>query len=84
MVQLDLRDFLSDKTRIKYSCAREAVAISKDFPEGHYHDLDFFIQLLKSENNIFKGTATKSVGNPSKVDNKKKIDKVIPSPIDLL
>lgn len=84
MTKLDLSDFSSDKARIKYTCAKQAIALSQNFPEDLYPDFSFFTRLLESENNILKWTAVKVIGNLSKVDDKKKVDKILTSLIDLL
>jgi hypothetical protein len=79
MAKLDLSDFLSDKAKIKYTCAKQAIAISQNYPKDLYPDFNFFTKLLESENNILKWTAIKVIGNLSKVDNKKKVDKILSS-----
>jgi hypothetical protein len=84
MNKLDLSDFSSDKTKVKYACAKQSIAISKNHPDELYPDFSFFTKLLESDNNIFKWTAIKVIGNLSKVDNKKKVDKILPSLIALL
>jgi len=84
MSKLDLRDFSSDKARVKYACAKQAIAVSQNHPEDLYSDFDFFAKLLNSDNNIFKWTAIKVIGNLSKVDNKRKVDKILLSLIGLL
>jgi hypothetical protein len=38
MVKLDLSDFSSDKARVKYTCARQAIAISQNCPADLYPD----------------------------------------------
>jgi len=84
MVKLDLSGFSSDKAKIKYTCAKQAITISQNCPEDLYPDFSFFIKILQSENNILKWTAIKVIGNLSKIDNKKKVDKILPSLIALL
>ena len=84
MDKLDLSGFSSDKTKVKYACANQTIAISKNCPEELYPDFSFFTRLLESDNNIFKWTAIKVIGNLSKVDNKKKVDKILPHLIALL
>jgi hypothetical protein len=84
MTTLNLSDFSSDKAKIKYPCTRQAIAISQDNPEDLYPDFDFFTNLLQSDNNILKWTAIKVIGNLSKADVKKKVDKILPSFISLL
>ncbi|MBM3709869.1 MAG: hypothetical protein FJW61_05560 [Actinobacteria bacterium] len=84
MDKLNLQDLSSDKAKIKYSCANQAIAISQNRPEDLYDDFDFFTGLLGSDNNILKWTAIKVIGNLSKVDDKKKVDRILPSLIALL
>ncbi len=84
MKKLNLKDFFSQDPKIKYSCAKQAVFISESNPELLYPDFDFFIQFLKGENKILKWTAIQVIGNLSKVDSQKKVDKLIPALIDLL
>ena len=84
MTKLDLSDFSSDKAKIKYFCANQAVVLSQSCPEDLYPDFNFFTKLLESDNNILKWTAIKVIGNLSKVDNKKKAEKILPSLITLL
>jgi len=84
MDKLDLSGFISDKAKVKYACANQAIATSKNCPEELYSDFNFFTRLLQSDNNIFKWTAIKVIGNLSKVDNEKKVDKILPSLITLL
>jgi hypothetical protein len=84
MVKLDLSDFLSNKAKIKYACAKQAIIISQNYPEDLYPDFNFFTKILQSENNILKWTAIKIIGNLSKVDIKNKVDKILPYLIALL
>jgi hypothetical protein len=84
MNKLDLSDFSSDNTKVKYASAKQSIVISKNNPEELYPDFSFFTKLLESDNNIFKWTAIKVIGNLSKVDNKKKVDKILPTLIVLL
>ena len=84
MSKLDLKDLSSDKARVKYACAKQAIAVSQNCPEDLYSDFDFFARLLNSDNNILKWTAIKVVGNLSKIDNKRKVDEILFSLIALL
>ncbi len=84
MGKINLNDFSSTNTRVRYACAKQAIAISKDNPSDLYPDFDFFVKLLDSPNNIFKWTAIQVIGNLSKVDKKKKVDKLLPRLIDFL
>jgi hypothetical protein len=79
-----LNDFFSKTAMIKYASAKKAIAISKEGPSELYPDFDFFIELLNSENQIIKWTAIQVIGNLSKVDKKKKVDKLLPRLIGFL
>ena len=70
-----LNDFFSKTAKVKYTGTKKAIAISKEDPSELYPDFDFFIELLNSENQIIKWTAIQVIGNLSKVDKKKKVDK---------
>jgi hypothetical protein len=50
MVKFNLSDFLSDKAKIKYACAKQAIIISQNSPENLYPDFNYFTKLLESEN----------------------------------
>lgn len=78
MGQLDLSGFSSQETRVKYACAKQAIVISEESPAELYEDLDFFVDLLNSENNIFQWTAINVIGNLSQVDSEKRIDPLVP------
>ena len=69
---------------IKYTSTKKAIVISKENPGELYLDFDFFIELLNSENQIIKWTAIQVIGNLSKVDKKKKVDKLLPRLIGFL
>jgi len=84
MSKLDLRDLSSDKARVKYACAKQAIAVSQNFPEALYSDFDFFAKLLNSDNNTLKWTAIKVIGNLSTVDNEGEVDEILLSLIALL
>lgn len=72
MRQINLKDLDSKNPKIKYACAKQAIEISKKNPGDLYKDFDFFVELLESENNIFKWTAIQVIGNFSKADEKNK------------
>ncbi|MBI1883230.1 MAG: hypothetical protein HYS08_03360 [Chlamydiae bacterium] len=84
MNKINLSDFSSTDTKIKYACAKQTIAISKDNPSELYPDFDFFAKLLDSPNSIFKWTAIQIIGYLSRVDKKKKVDKLLPRLIDFL
>ena len=79
-----LNDFFSKTAKIKYASTKKAIVISKENPSELYPDFDFFIELLNSENQIIKWTAIQIIGNLSKVDKKKKVDKLLPRLIRFL
>jgi len=79
-----LNDFFSKTAKIKYASTKKAIAISKEDPGELYPDFDFFVELLNSENQIIKWTAIQVIGNLSKVDEKKKVEKLLPKLISFL
>lgn len=79
-----LNDFFSKTAKTKYASTKRAIAISKDNPSELYPDFDFFVGLLNNENQIIKWTAIQVIGNLSKVDKRKKIDKLLPKLISFL
>jgi len=79
-----LNDFFSKTAKIKYASTKKAIAISKDNPAELYSDFDFFVELLNNENQIIKWIAIQIIGNLSKVDKDKKVNKLLPRLIDFL
>ncbi len=79
-----LNDLFSKTAKVKYASAKKAMAISKEDPSELYPDFDFFVELLNSENQIIKWMAIQVIGNLSKVDKKKKVDKLLPKLISFL
>jgi len=74
----------SSNPRIKYGCAKILSIISQDSPEELYTNIDFFIELLNSENNIIKWNAMDILANLTKVDKDKKFDDIFKKYYDLL
>lgn len=74
---INLADLSSPDPKVKYSCARDLLAIAKDSPAEVYPHIDYFVELLDSENNILKWTAIDIIGFLSKVDEEKRIDKLM-------
>ncbi len=73
---------------IKYGCAKILRRISEQNPDLLYPQMDFFLDQLDSENNIFKWNATFIIANLSSVDRDGKFEKVfdkyfapIPGPV---
>ena len=81
---MDLEDFGAEKARVRYACAKQAIALSQEGPAELYPDFDFFLKLLQGKNKILKWTAIQVIGNLSRVDSEKKLDKVLPTLFSLL
>ncbi|MCX6353825.1 MAG: hypothetical protein NTZ78_02835 [Candidatus Aureabacteria bacterium] len=75
---LHLEDLSSRDPKIKYACAKMAIAVSREDPGELYPHLDFFVTLSEGENQIIRWAALQVIGNLSRVDGKKKIDRLIP------
>lgn len=84
MSKINLDDFSSTNAKVKYACAKRAIVISKDNPSDLYSDFEFFVKLLDSSNNILKWTAIQVIGNLSKADKNKKVDKLLPQIVGFL
>jgi len=67
----------ADQARVKYGCLKLLRIISESKPEILYPEISRFIQLLDSENNIFKWGAIIIVGNLAVVDSERKIDHIL-------
>ncbi len=78
MIKLNLNDISARDPKVKYAATKQAIKLSAKNPQTIYPDLEFFVKLLDSENNIFVWTAIKVIGNLSAVDTKNQIDKSIP------
>ena len=74
---INLADLSSRDPKTKYGSARDLLTIAKDSPSELYPHIDYFVELLNSENNILKWTAIDIIGSLSKVDEKGKIDKLM-------
>lgn len=66
----------SSNANVKFGCAKILRAISSEKPEKLYQEMDLFINLLDSPNNIIKWNAVDIVANLTKVDNKNKFDEI--------
>jgi len=73
----DLAELSSDNPKVKYGRAKSLVAVAKKSPEQLYRHLGFFINLLKTDNNILKWNAIDIIGLLSKVDDNQQIDKLL-------
>jgi len=75
--KVNLTDLSSTDPKIKYGCARNLLAIARDNPAELYPNIDYFVKLLGSENNILKWTAIDVIGFLSKADKESKVDKLM-------
>lgn len=66
----------SSNANIKFGCAKILRAISSEKPEKLYQEMDLFIELLDSPNNIIKWNAVDIVANLTKVDKENKFDEI--------
>ncbi len=65
------------KADVKYGCDKVLRIISEDYPVLLYPHIDFFIQNLENDNNIFKWSAISIIANLSAVDTFDKVDRII-------
>ena len=63
----------ADKANIKFGCAKILSIISEKKPEILYPRIDFFSDLLDSDNQILKWNAIHILANLTAVDSKKQI-----------
>jgi hypothetical protein len=75
---LDFKDYSSPIAKVRYSCSKKSIELSEKHPEQLYSNLEMFVLLLYSDKSVFKWTATKVIGNLSRVDTENRISKVIP------
>jgi hypothetical protein len=74
----------SSKATIRYSCAKVLMNLSEDDPKKTYENMDFFIKLLDSKYRILTWNAIITIANLTKVDKKKKFDKIFEKYFSLL
>lgn len=66
----------SENPRTKFKAAKTLRVISKTDPTILYSKMDFFMNLLDSENNIIKWIAMDVIGNLASIDSENKFDKI--------
>ena len=66
----------SENPRIKFKSAKILRVVSEKNPEILYSRIDFFVNLLDSENRILKWTTIDVIGNLTSIDSKNKFDKI--------
>lgn len=81
---MDLRNLSAQDPKIKYCCAKKAIALSKSNPIKLYPQFDAYRNLLDHEKNVLVWTGIIVLGNLSKVDTHNRIKNVIPKLIGLL
>ena len=74
MVKINLADLSSRDPKVKYGCTKKLLAVAKENPAELYPQLDFWLELLDSENKIIRWTAIDIIGNLARVDEAKKPD----------
>src|SRR4030042_3435120 len=76
MGKINFTDLLSEDPKIKYSCTKNVLVVAKENPAELYSELDFFVELLDSENKILKWTAIDVIGALAKVDKARAVAKL--------
>jgi hypothetical protein len=73
----ELLDGISSATaRIRFASAKVLKMISEKKPEILYPSMDFFVNLLDSENNILKWNAMDTIANLTTIDTENKFDRL--------
>ncbi len=75
-IKLFLEGVSSADTKVKYQSLKSLKMISEKTPQKLYAEIDFFIKLLKHQNDIFKWNAMDIIANLAAVDLKNKIAKI--------
>ena len=73
------RGLSADEPGVKYGCSKILRIISEKKPRMLYARLDFFIDLLDSDNTFHEWAAILIIGNLASVDSKKRIDRILDS-----
>jgi hypothetical protein len=74
----------SENSRVKFKSAKILRIISEKDPEKLYSRIDFFMDLLGSENSIVKWNAIDVIANLTRVDSSKRFDEIFKKFYDLL
>ena len=74
----------SSKAVIRYSCGKVLMDLSEEYPEKLYPHIDSFITYLDSKYRIIIWQAMFIIANLTKVDSKKKFDKIFDKYYDFL
>ncbi|NLL27439.1 MAG: hypothetical protein GX259_01450 [Bacteroidales bacterium] len=84
ITKTDLDKLNSKDPKIKYGFAKELLKIAKENPEQLYEYFDYWVELMRSDNNILKWTAIDLIGYLSAVDIDNRIDYLMANLIKLL
>ena len=76
LIPMIINGVYSQNPRIKFGCAKTLSKISETHPEKLYKEIDFFINLLDTENKIIKWNAIDIIANLNLVDSKNKFDDI--------
>lgn len=74
----------SKNPRVRFNSIKILRIVSEKDPQKLYPKIDFFVDLLDSENNIFKWNAIDVIANLTSVDSKKRFDVIFKRFYDLL
>lgn len=74
----------SAEARVRFNSAKILRIISEKQPKILYSKIEFFVDLLDSENNILKWIAIDIIGNLASVDSENKFDRIFRRFYDLL
>jgi len=66
----------SENPRIRFKSAKTLRVISEKIPEILYSKMDFFINLLDTQNRILKWNAIDVIGNLTSIDSKNEFDEI--------
>ncbi|MDH5419901.1 MAG: hypothetical protein OEX06_06180 [Candidatus Bathyarchaeota archaeon] len=74
----------SEEARVRFNSAKILRIISEKQPKILYSKIEFFVDLLDSENNILKWIAIDIIGNLASVDSENKFNRIFRKFYDLL
>jgi hypothetical protein len=77
LVSMLLDGISSENARVRFKSAKVLRILSEQNPEKLYPQMDFFVDLLQSKNNIIKWNAIDIVANLVPVDSKRKFDRIL-------
>jgi hypothetical protein len=81
---LDLDKLNSKDPKVKYGFAKQLLKLGKDTPSLLYDYFDYWVEMMKSDNNILKWTAIDLIGYLSAVDRENKAEQKIKSLLGML